>query len=375
MTKFGLFLLFLLSQFYLVTLQSQTGLLFLLIGLLLGCCFVNYLGARRSVQGIDLAELRSLKLIEKIPAKVPVGIRNRLRQVIGAVSVSSPYGNVFRTPALEGGGEAHIAPSVSIPVRGAYPLSTLTLSSSFPFGLVRATRRIALEGEWLVLPAVYPAPCPPVSGYEPVVGGSFRGSHRVSGGNDFAGVRCYQPGDPVRSIHWRTSSKGQGLMVREYHEELAGRVAILLDCTASDEMPGSETELDRGVRAAGSLAVSALAEDHNVELAELGSLRVWRQPPFLEGDFLLECLARVTPIGEECLTRDRIRATLALVSRRASICLVIVHVPPDLPEIIDELRADGRLVSLAVPERLSDTFGAAVDFPLFRYFPDRIERS
>lgn len=55
------------------------------------------------------------------------------------------------------------------------------------------------------------------------------------------GVREYQPGDPIKRIHWKLSQKSQNLMLRELGLPIVRRALILLETTfAEDEAPRPE---------------------------------------------------------------------------------------------------------------------------------------
>jgi uncharacterized protein (DUF58 family) len=47
--------------------------------------------------------------------------------------------------------------------------------------------------------------------------------------NLFAGVRPYQPGDPVRSIHWRASARAAALQTKRFEPSLSGQVVLVFD--------------------------------------------------------------------------------------------------------------------------------------------------
>ncbi|HEV3231770.1 MAG TPA: DUF58 domain-containing protein, partial [Candidatus Dormibacteraeota bacterium] len=95
------------------------------------------------------------------------------------------------------------------PRRGLYRIALLDLRSGWPLGLLQATRRVALEADLLVLPRYWLPP-----GERPAdrtEGGEA--ARRRGLGEDFVGLREYQPSDPQRRIHWPTSARTGALMV------------------------------------------------------------------------------------------------------------------------------------------------------------------
>jgi uncharacterized protein (DUF58 family) len=100
--------------------------------------------------------------------------------------------------------------------RGWLKAGIFSVSTEFPLGLFHAWTWAELELSCLVFPRPAPpglAP-PAASGH----GGSASGTQQ--GQDEFAGLRNYQRGDPVRSIHWKGLPKSQTLMVKQFTETL-----------------------------------------------------------------------------------------------------------------------------------------------------------
>jgi uncharacterized protein (DUF58 family) len=116
-----------------------------------------------------------------------------------------------------------------------------------PFSI--SSRRVASESpELLVLPRVDRVPRASI---ERLLALAAPRSGAVAGmGVD--GLRPYRAGAPATRIHWLTVARTGSLIERNLDEDAAQqRVAVVLDATGSR----SPEELDRAVRAAGSLAV------------------------------------------------------------------------------------------------------------------------
>jgi len=114
--------------------------------------------------------------------------------------------------------------SLLLPVnkRGWQAMGTVTLSSSYPFGIFRAWSPLRFDCKVLV----YPRPskhCVPLP--VPSEGNLAKARPRSvnrSGKDEFNGIRDYQPGDSLRQIHWRAYAKGQGLLSKQYEAEAGG---------------------------------------------------------------------------------------------------------------------------------------------------------
>ncbi|HLA36484.1 MAG TPA: DUF58 domain-containing protein [Rhodocyclaceae bacterium] len=112
-----------------------------------------------------------------------------------------------------------------------------------PLGLIR--QRVALPApsqSLAVLPQRLPIAIPPASGHRLFQPGGISLAQRVGDTEEFRSLRDYRPGDPLRSVHWRSFARTGKPMVREYQEEFFSRHALLLDTAASHPFaPALET--------------------------------------------------------------------------------------------------------------------------------------
>jgi uncharacterized protein (DUF58 family) len=106
--------------------------------------------------------------------------------------------------------------------RGRLACPRICVDTRFPFGLWRA---------WAYLtPAltaiIYPTPeaqAPPL----PLTGaGTLEGTTSAVSGDDFAGVRPYQEGDPHKTIAWRLAARSDTLAVKLFDATGGGEVAL-----------------------------------------------------------------------------------------------------------------------------------------------------
>jgi hypothetical protein len=160
-------------------------------------------------------------------------------------------------------------------------------------------------------------------------------------------VRPYYPGDSIKSIHWKSSSKGQGMMVKEFNEELSGRISVIIDCSESESSDG-EKLLDWAARAAGSIIFAALDKDCHVELIDLNALELMHNPSFTDGDFVLAALAKLTE-KKDCLNKGNIEKALGKISRKSAVCFVTSKVNNEFIEELEKLIAHKRTVSVYAP--------------------------
>lgn len=81
---------------------------------------------------------------------------------------------------------------------------------------------------------------------------------------EFAELRPYQPGDDLRSVDWNAYLRLQRLLVRKFRAEQSQDVYILLDTSASMEVP--KEKFDRARQIAGAAAIIAAGEHDRLTL-------------------------------------------------------------------------------------------------------------
>lgn len=91
----------------------------------------------------------------------------------------------------------------------------LLLRSAYPLGLLRAQRQVSVELTRYAIPeASGNLPLPEIQISHEGNSGKSGGGKISRDGDDFAGVREWQPGDSPRHIDWRAVARGRPLMVK-----------------------------------------------------------------------------------------------------------------------------------------------------------------
>jgi uncharacterized protein (DUF58 family) len=124
--------------------------------------------------------------------------------------------------------------------RGRRPCPRIRIGTRYPFGLWEAWAYLTPSLSAIVYPTPEADPPPlPLGG-----GGDLSESAAlIAGGDDFGGVRPYQPGDPRRAIAWKLAARSDELTVRLF-ESNAGE-EIVLDFDAMPSSLGIEARLSR----------------------------------------------------------------------------------------------------------------------------------
>jgi uncharacterized protein (DUF58 family) len=390
-SKLGLSLIGLCFMLYLVSLQSKSGLLFLILGILFGCYLINLVSAYHGARYLRLFPPDTMTGLEGEPVRGTWEVSNPSKGTVGLTEVRVtdvhsaeaanrwwplPFGTVsrmlFRTGVVAPGEQIHITPEITFPRRGVYPFANLTLLCNYPFGLIRCRRSLAISGEFIIYPRPYECPTPRAAGFEPMVGGKFAGQNRSSSGDRFHGVRPLQPTDPVKLVHWASSAKGMGLMVKEFDEELSGRVALIMDAEpdaapAGDNGDQPELLLDWAARAVASLVLAALDQGHQVEFVELAALEPLSVPPFADGGVVMERLARLTP-APGTLTAERLDRAVRALPKKAGLCLVLTTLPEAVAQRLAYLAFhERRVVSVYLPAVLAAGHGLPPVIRVYAY--------
>ncbi len=146
------------------------------------------------------------------------------------VTETVPRGRPLRFSVAGVRGRQHRTVAYPLPAlpRGRYAVGPTTVVASDPFGLITAESRSTDTAELIVRPETVPLPALPL----PMAwrDGAATMSHSVgAGGSDDASVREYRHGDDLRKIHWRSTARSGGLMVRQEERPWHGESLVLLD--------------------------------------------------------------------------------------------------------------------------------------------------
>jgi uncharacterized protein (DUF58 family) len=247
----------------LAAMATGNNLLYLILGAMLGLITLSGWLSEVTLRGVDVAR------------RVPRGIEAGSRAIL--VYELSNAKRLLPSFALEvgerrdavSGFAATVSPGASTRVRvervwerrGVYHLDTVTLATSFPFGLFRKERDVDLDGEVVVWPRTGRA-----VRQLSVAADRSRTSGELAAGvtgarGEYRSLRGYLPGDDPRDVHWRSTARTGAPVIREYAREQAQALWLCLDLRgvaatgdAAGE-PGSRQEI--AIEMAAALAARA----------------------------------------------------------------------------------------------------------------------
>lgn len=209
-TKRGLALLATLGITLLTSLNYSLALGFVVTFLLVGLVSASLVHTYRNLAGIELRPLAAgetfaggvmpftLALAGGATARYSVGLTAR-----GCKTVTV---DVVPDAALP------VALELLTPRRGRIVLGRITLSSSYPMGLWHgwAYVHFPLAGIAFPTPEIAPPPLP--------AGAEGHDDHSIARGDnaDLAGLRSYQPGDPMQRVAWKAVARGAGWHTKQF---------------------------------------------------------------------------------------------------------------------------------------------------------------
>src|SRR5580704_6013314 len=253
-----------------VALVIQSGLLAYAAYVLLGVLLVTRLLTREGLHHIEAERTVSAEEVEagdRIEVEVTVRNAGRLPlpwvlledQLPGYALRQRPprlkvKGKRLQIRLLRAGQEITLRYKVDCTNRGFYQIGPLVLESGDLFGLHRRYRVVAPPGYVMVYPKVVQLLGYDVASRRPI--GDVRLVHRLfEDPTRIAGVRPYEPGDPLNRIHWRATARSGRLHSKIYDPSTLAGATILLDYHAAGyPSRGEPHRSDLACIAAASLA-------------------------------------------------------------------------------------------------------------------------
>jgi uncharacterized protein (DUF58 family) len=143
-------------------------------------------------------------------------------------------------------------------------------------------------------------------------------------GSEFQQLRDYRPGDSLRRIDWKATSRRQQLISREYSEERNQQVVCLIDCgRRMRARDGDLGHFDQVLNTVLLLAFVALRQGDAVGVMTFSGERRWL-PPAKGRRALAEILHRVYDLETTHAPSDYLEAATELMVRQRRRALVVL---------------------------------------------------
>ncbi len=154
--------------------------------------------------------------------------------------------------------------------RGYYQVGPLLMETGDLFGLYRHFRVVAAPHFLMIYPRVIPLQGYDIASRRPL--GEVRLTYRLfEDPTRVAGVRPYQPGDPLNRVHWRATARTGQLHSKEFEPSCLAGATVLLDFHR-DQYPQRHEPVrsDLAVTTAASVAHALYQMGHQVGLLSNG---------------------------------------------------------------------------------------------------------
>ena len=232
------------------SINYNLGLGYALTFLALSCALVDMVLTWRNLAWLVLQPVRAAGVFAGQEAVFELQLRNpsgRARYAILAdLAEAAKTGEPRHAIDVPAGGSATLRLALPSDKRGWLAAPRLTLRTRFPLGLFQAWSHWRPDLRALV----YPFPeegAPPLPARS--TGASDGAGH--AGEDDFAGVRPYQPGDPLKRLAWRQIARldpADGGQLATKHFEGGAREELVLDFSALPARLDLELRLSRMTR-------------------------------------------------------------------------------------------------------------------------------
>lgn len=187
-------------------------------------------------------------------------LKKKPAQAMAEKILTKPVYFTFVAPRSTVGTEVEL----TFPRRGFYTQDGFSVATRFPFSFLMKSRKVKLERDLLVYPALLEAD--DFLDVLPMITGEFV-SYVRGRGIELYRIREHTPQDPVRFVDWKATAKTGDLKVREFTREDERRLRLVFD----NPVPGTVTteQYERAVSMAASLACHFNSE--NIDLSFAGT--------------------------------------------------------------------------------------------------------
>lgn len=224
-----------------------------------------------------------------------------------------------------------------IPLRRGYlEFAASRIARPDPFGLFRAIIKYKNPDSLLVLPKTYQLGRIQLPGKRRYQHGGLNTAAARGDSQEFLSLRDYQPGDPLRTIHWRSYAKRAKPIVKEFQDEFFVRQGLILD-TFIEKHPNYVFE--EAVSVAASIALSIKVQDSLLDLMFVGtdSYRFTAGSGFGKTENILEILACAQPCLDQSF--EKLHELLSRhVSETSGLIFVLLDWDAKRKELIRQLR-------------------------------------
>ena len=273
----------------LAAVNSQTNLLFVFFGVMLGCLLLSWVVPSRLLAGLEITRrvVDHAAAGERIDVHYEIHNARRFWPTL-ALAIREP-GAGDRLLQHPEGYCLHVSAGQTQTVmthmiarrRGVLQLQEIQLSCAFPFGFVNRLMYRSAGQKVVIYPRMGTLNRQVLlRARESATLGTLSSPLR-GGPDEFYGLREYRAGDPVRAIHWKRSARTGDLVIRELTSNVTPQLIVVLDLRGWPAVADGSARAERGIELAAAVIAHALMENFavgllvaGVEAAQLGEPRM-----------------------------------------------------------------------------------------------------
>jgi uncharacterized protein (DUF58 family) len=362
------YLYFAVTAFVLVaTLSSGVNLLYLIFGVLVGVPIVSMMVATWTLRRIHFDRDFGSHVIAGDRTDIEYRVHSTKRvwptmalhfREVNAELVEAPAGFVLHLAAGDTT-PASVATHLTPRRRGLVRLDTIEVCTSFPFGIIRRTRRLSCPQDMIVYPRIGMLNRHLALEYREAVESGAMTSNRRGGNDEFYGVREYRAGDNIRSIHWRSTARRGSLMIREMAANAPPQLIVVLNLRTWRDRDDGPEKLERAIEVAASLICYGYFENFAVGLAIAGIADEVAVAPRMGRDARGTMLRQLALIEPGKIVPTRAIEFPNRVAGRAEWVAVTLHTSDDVRDLFPPgaIGANaGHRTVLALDEAAADTW-------------------
>jgi len=241
-----------------------------------------------------------------------------------------------RLPVLPPGKRVEVKNTLVPLKRGYLRLTGMDVVRPDPLGIYRSTVTAPCEESLLVIPRMYLTPPIQLGGSRKYNQKGVALASQIGDSQEFVSLRDYRPGDPLRTIHWKSWAKVGRPVVKQYQEEYFSRYALILDTFT----PEPSDLFEETVSVAASFSANIDLGESLLDLMFVGpeSYCFTTGRSLGHTDRILEILANVEPCADGSFRslREMVESRVSLLS--GSLC-VLLRWDEERQELIRHLRA------------------------------------
>ena len=203
---------------------------------MLGFMTVTGYAGMTNIKGIIPVLLPPDELFAGSPGRFKVLLRNEKKRIPSFLLQleASDYGKVL-VPLIGGGQQIETTLNLTFPERGRHPVGQIRVSSPFPVNFFTRYWSFKLATPCIVYPRLAPFSSAMASEHSRQAGTNVHHGRGQDG--ELERIREYSGAEPLRSIHWKLSARGDELLVKEFGNQSVPPLVIRFD-----GLPGAGVE-------------------------------------------------------------------------------------------------------------------------------------